>query len=136
MDPVNRATYFTHTKRVFALSKGRQEPLKVDMRQQNRQCDWVMKLPALTPLCLCSGRWRSACLSDSVGEKRGRRGTMRDGVSECGETSTTPPKVFFPHGFLGEPQRCLKKGGEGLVGQEVVDKMFLKNGGSHEKPVG
>lgn len=39
-----------------------QEHLKIDTRQQSRQCDRVMKQPALTPLCLYSGRWRSACL--------------------------------------------------------------------------
>ena len=34
-----------------------------------RQCDGVMKQPSLTPLCLYSGQWRSACLCESAGEK-------------------------------------------------------------------
>lgn len=63
--------------------------------EQNRQCDWDTKQPELTPLSLYSGRWRSACLSDSVGEKRVIEELWEMKSVTEGETSTATPKVSF-----------------------------------------
>lgn len=83
---------------------------------EQTECDRVMKQPALTPLCLYSARWRSACLCESVGEKR-VVGELW--VGDCVETSTTPPQkkkkdcIFFfspPLDYL-QTQGVVKKGG-------------------------
>ena len=90
---------------------------------EQTKCDRVMKQPALTPLCLYSARWRSACLCESVGEKR-VVGELW--VGDRVETSTTPPKkkkkkkVFLPSLDYLQTQEVVKKGGK-----EVVDKMFV-----------
>lgn len=94
-----------------------QESLKIDTRQQSRQRDRVMKQPALTPLCLYSGRWRSACLC--LLERRGSSRSYETWRLWGGFLLHLEKMFYFP--VFGQKR--------GLKWKEVLKlfKIFFKN---------